>query len=166
VSIASGDPERTHSAMHFRLSASLATEAFLLRRRHAVSRTYPTIVPSVPIISGGIGSDSCAWQSKAIASIPAVITERIIIRDIVNLPPCGCLKSLSSSRSGERSSSDRCPDEQRMQDYEGGGLYCAVPSIEASHSARGKFCAWSSSISHPISYGTRRTLAIPSSKRR
>jgi len=69
--------------MHFRLSASLATEAFLFRRRHAVSRTNPTIVPGVPIMSGGIGSDFCASHSKAIASMPTIIIDRVVIRDIL-----------------------------------------------------------------------------------
>ena len=87
VRIASGDPARTHWTMHFRLSASLATEALLLRKRQAVSRTNPTIVPGLPIMSGGIGSDFCAWHSKATPTVPATIIVPTLRLDMVCVPP-------------------------------------------------------------------------------
>ena len=87
VRIASGDPARTHWTMHFRLSASLATEALLLRKRQAVSRTNPTIVPGLPIMSGGIGSDFCAWHSKATPTVPATIIVPTLRLDMVRVPP-------------------------------------------------------------------------------
>src|SRR6266566_1554176 len=76
VRIASGDPARTHWTTHFLLSSSLATEAFLLRKRQAVSRTNPTIVSGVPIMSGGIGSGRCALHTRATARMPIAIILR------------------------------------------------------------------------------------------
>src|SRR5437588_19870 len=87
VRIASGDPARTHWSMHFRLSASLATEAFLLRKRQALSRTNPTIVPGVPIMSGGIGSGLCACHSRATLKVPVTIIVLSAILDIVRVSP-------------------------------------------------------------------------------